>query len=84
MNAPNASVAKTAQKQASRDTPLATYSKPIRNTFLIKDDHREIWAFLSDCRIAEPMSMRPMNTNSMEYILSTWTRSGLSSSMVGE
>jgi len=84
MNAPKASVARTAQKQASNEMPLATYSRPIRKTFLIREDHSDIWAFLSDWSIADPMSMRPMNTNSMEYILRTWTRSGLSSSMVGE
>lgn len=84
MNAPKASVTRTAQKQASSDMPLATYSRPIRNTFLTSEDHSDICAFLSDCSIADPMSMRPMNTNSSEYILRTWTRSGLSSSMVGE
>jgi hypothetical protein len=66
MNAPNASVTRTAQKQASRDMVLATYRMHIRKMFLIRDDQSDIWAFLSDWSIADPMSIRPMNTNSME------------------
>ena len=66
MKAPKASVITTAQYTASIDMPLAMYSRPIRNRFLTNADHMDMAAFLSDCSMADPMSIMPMNTISSE------------------